>query len=274
MEGVDMRNIMFYSIKGGTGRTTILANLSYRLFRIGYSVGVIDLDIYSSGLSLFFNVPEDALTIQDFLENNDIELDEFINRNFRDISGNFNLNQNLRGRFYLLPSTNRIFEAGPNISYYRLIELINHINGRFRDNLDFLFYDLPGGLFSLPLNLMNIINGDTFLFYKNNKQNYYSLIYLLEYIYENGNRIFNPNNKFFLIINNSINLNDENYRILSEYMRRLYLRNFSLNINESIFIIPEIESLNSNSHLLNENEANQFENFKNRFIEVMGRDLR
>ncbi len=266
-----MNKIMFYSIKGGTGRSTMVANLAYQLYRIGYKVGLIDLDIYSSGLSLFFNIPQNATTIQDYLVNRDIDLEEFI-RYFLDISNTFNIHGQHRGQLFILPSKNRIFEYGLNINLNKLINLINFINENFNNRLDFVFYDLPGGLTSLSLHIMRHVLGDLFLFYKNNTQNYYSTIYFLNYLLNNRNII--NNNKIFLVINNYYENRLNNARIedLNNLMRSLYMRNIALENKQSIFKIPEISSLKSNSHLIFENNPGFeiLEEFKNNFQRIYG----
>jgi len=43
----------FYSVKGGTSRTTLTANLGAMLARQGYRVGLVDADIEGSGLDIF-----------------------------------------------------------------------------------------------------------------------------------------------------------------------------------------------------------------------------
>jgi MinD-like ATPase involved in chromosome partitioning or flagellar assembly len=271
-----MNKIMFYSIKGGTGRSTILANLAYQLYRIGYRVGLIDLDIYSSGLSLFFNIPQNAITIQDYLVDREIDLEELI-RFFSDISNNFNIHGQHRGQLFILPSKNRIFESGLNINLNKLMDLINFINENYNNRLDFVFYDLPGGLTSLSLHIMRNVSGDLFLFYKNNIQNFYSTIYFLNYLLNNINIInnnINNNNKIFIVINNSHEnqINNDRIEKINNLMRSLYMRNIAFENTKSIFKIPEISSLKSNSHLIFENNPGFeiLEEFKNNFQRIYG----
>jgi cellulose biosynthesis protein BcsQ/predicted hydrocarbon binding protein len=45
-----MKTLIFYSFKGGQGRSTAVANLATTLFRLGKSVLVLDLDVESPGL--------------------------------------------------------------------------------------------------------------------------------------------------------------------------------------------------------------------------------
>src|SRR5713101_3700329 len=57
-----MKVLTFYSYKGGQGRTTAVANLGCCLYRLGYNVVLLDLDIESPGLPAKFgrSVFEDA----------------------------------------------------------------------------------------------------------------------------------------------------------------------------------------------------------------------
>jgi len=70
--------ISFYSFKGGTGRTTALANVAYELAEQGLTVGCMDLDLAAPGLHMVFpNVgpaygPADK--IHDYLRDRDGEI--------------------------------------------------------------------------------------------------------------------------------------------------------------------------------------------------------
>lgn len=49
-----VKTISFYSFKGGTGRSTALANVSHALAEKGYDVGCMDLDLAAPGLHMIF----------------------------------------------------------------------------------------------------------------------------------------------------------------------------------------------------------------------------
>lgn len=49
-----MRTITFYSYKGGTGRTLLLANLSMLAARLGKRVVALDFDLEAPGLQYKF----------------------------------------------------------------------------------------------------------------------------------------------------------------------------------------------------------------------------
>ena len=47
--------IAFHSYKGGTGKTTIAANLASLLAKKGYRVFLLDLDVYAPSLHSYFD---------------------------------------------------------------------------------------------------------------------------------------------------------------------------------------------------------------------------
>src|SRR6478672_7198443 len=58
--------IAFHSYKGGTGKTTIAANLAALLAKKGYRVFLLDLDVYAPSLQAYFD-KEPKRWINDFL---------------------------------------------------------------------------------------------------------------------------------------------------------------------------------------------------------------
>jgi chromosome partitioning protein len=49
------RSIAFHSYKGGTGKTTLAANLAAKLASEGYNVTLLDLDVYAPSLQVYFD---------------------------------------------------------------------------------------------------------------------------------------------------------------------------------------------------------------------------
>jgi Mrp family chromosome partitioning ATPase len=49
-----VRTISFYSYKGGTGRTLLVANLAVYAARLGQTVAMVDLDLEAPGLAYKF----------------------------------------------------------------------------------------------------------------------------------------------------------------------------------------------------------------------------
>ena len=63
------RSIAFHSYKGGTGKTTLAANLAAKLASEGYNVALLDLDVYAPSLHVYFDYyPESWLN--DLLSDN------------------------------------------------------------------------------------------------------------------------------------------------------------------------------------------------------------
>jgi cellulose biosynthesis protein BcsQ len=50
-----MQSIAFHSYKGGTGKSTIAANLAAALAKEGYNVSLLDLDVYAPSLHVYFD---------------------------------------------------------------------------------------------------------------------------------------------------------------------------------------------------------------------------
>jgi chromosome partitioning protein len=63
------RCIVFHSYKGGTGKTTLSANFAALLAKKGYSVILLDLDVYAPSLQLYFET-DPKKWINDFLYEN------------------------------------------------------------------------------------------------------------------------------------------------------------------------------------------------------------
>lgn len=76
--------ISFYSFKGGTGRSTALANVAYSLSNQGFNVGCMDLDLAAPGLHMIFPKAEEAHghnnQIHDYLNSNktSIHIEDYI----------------------------------------------------------------------------------------------------------------------------------------------------------------------------------------------------
>ena len=60
--------IAFHSYKGGTGKSTISANISVLLVKMGYNVLLIDMDVYAPTLQTYFS-QEPTYWINNFLFN-------------------------------------------------------------------------------------------------------------------------------------------------------------------------------------------------------------
>ncbi len=97
-----VKTIAFHSYKGGTGKTTIAANLSTLLVSKGYNVLLVDMDVYAPSLHVYFNFkPEKWMNnyLLDDLEFTDVIYD------FTDIVNDFytsTLSENKIGLFSIV----------------------------------------------------------------------------------------------------------------------------------------------------------------------------
>ncbi|MFL2983292.1 MAG: Mrp/NBP35 family ATP-binding protein [Candidatus Neomarinimicrobiota bacterium] len=124
--------IAIASGKGGVGKSTVAANLACSIFKKGYKVGLLDLDIYGPSLPIILGINEQPKMTQD---NKLIPLDKFGLKvmSFGFISGN----------------ETPVIWRGPLVA--RMTEQF------FRDvewgNLDILILDLPPGTGDIQLTL-------------------------------------------------------------------------------------------------------------------------
>ncbi len=63
------KSIAVHSFKGGTGKSTITANVAAALVTRGKRVGVMDMDLEGPGLHVIFNIDPDEIqcTLNDVL---------------------------------------------------------------------------------------------------------------------------------------------------------------------------------------------------------------
>lgn len=61
------RKIVFLSPRGGTGKSSFIANIATSLASKGLRIGIVDLDLKSPSLGAIFNIDEKGLRLNDFL---------------------------------------------------------------------------------------------------------------------------------------------------------------------------------------------------------------
>lgn len=130
------------SFKGGTGKSTITANLAVTLARLGKRVAVIDLDLEGPGLHVIFGVGEGQVraTMNDVLQNSRPVRDAVI-----DLTERLNLEN---GCLLFCPAGHklkeilRIVDKGFNLQRFR--DALDNLAAEFR--LDHLLIDSHPGI--------------------------------------------------------------------------------------------------------------------------------
>lgn len=136
--------ISIHSYRGGTGKSNTTANLAATYAALGKRVAVVDTDIQSPGIHMILGLGEDApppvYALNDYLHGNcDIE------QAAMDITAQ--LNPNLTGKLYLVPSRTQASEIAKVIRGYDVGLLVDGYE-RLVDslNLDVLLIDTHPGL--------------------------------------------------------------------------------------------------------------------------------
>ncbi len=151
--------IALHSYKGGTGKTTIAANIAAILVKAGKKVALLDLDIYAPSLHNYFKINPKKY-INDFLDNN-ADLDETI----IDVAESANNKKLLPpGKFYAgfsNPNKNAIFkfEISNEPDYWKkqfrkLVFLREQIITKM--DIDYIIIDTSPGIRHWSINALSI----------------------------------------------------------------------------------------------------------------------
>lgn len=154
-----MKTIMFYSYKGGSGRTTTAANVAAGLTKLGKRVLCIDLDVDAPGLNIVFGIElsKNQHVIQDYLEETEIAIAlEQLDTSRIDVLQAFRdkfekpLPVSNSATLYLIPAKQEeediralpLRGATPEARMRRLCTY-------YKNDIDFLILDSPSGLRSM-----------------------------------------------------------------------------------------------------------------------------
>ena len=149
-----MKTLMFYSYKGGSGRTVAAANTAAALTKLGKRVAIIDLDFEAPGLQHVFSAEDtqqfkSGRGVQQYLKS-EIDLHELVNEVAIDIFGKagplfkFDVPEG-SVLIYIMASTRvtRVDAQEP-----RVATLMKNLAGKLKDvyQLDYLVIDAASGI--------------------------------------------------------------------------------------------------------------------------------
>ncbi|MFK5975882.1 MAG: AAA family ATPase [Sulfurovum sp.] len=211
-----------YSFKGGMGRSSTLAYLSYFYYLLGKKVVVLDCDFEAPGIaSMFFEreTRETKAGVLDYLIDLNIENEPKLDNYFMqsEVSDN-------SGNLYLFPSgidfdidnyINKISKIDFNSQTYtsNFIKLLKHIENILKPDL--IFVDLRAGLNESNGAILKNISDTNLLFFNSEEQNEDGLKIIL-------NLLDNTNDN--IIMNSTIRYSDTTTRKIYEDKLNLFLK--------------------------------------------------
>ena len=222
-----------YSFKGGMGRSTTLAYLSYFYYLMGKKIVVFDFDFEAPGIaSLFFEkkVREEKAGILDYL----IDLNLTDNLELNNYFLQYEVSKN-SGNLYLFPSgidyhienyINKISKINFNSNQYlnHFQKLLDEVNEKLKPDL--IFIDLRAGINESNGYILKNLSNKNLLFFNNEEQNEDGLKVILNSLETLENS---------LILNSTIRHFDNEVRILKEKSFNQFL---SKNINKPYYTMP------------------------------------
>lgn len=139
--GITNRPIAFIGIasgKGGVGKSTVTANIAYRLSKKGYHVGIIDADIYGSSIPTILEMEHKNPSMD-----NDKKIIPLSKNNIEVIST----------EFFTKPGQAVIWRGG------MLNSMLNHFfyDVKWNENLSVMLIDLPPGTGDVSLDIKNFV---------------------------------------------------------------------------------------------------------------------
>ncbi len=137
------KSIAVHSFKGGTGKTTIAANLAASLVSRGKRVGVMDMDLEGPGLHVIFNINPDEVryTLNDVLLDSSRPEEAVLEMNDR-------LGLNGHGELFFCPASVKVSEMLRTLRTGFEVESFSKAIEKVQSNfkLDYLLIDTHPGL--------------------------------------------------------------------------------------------------------------------------------
>lgn len=172
---------MFYSYKGGSGRTVASGNVAAALAKLGKRVMVVDMDFEAPGLHTLFDIEntekhQNLRGIQDYLRS-EVSREEARNEIIIDMGSKEEVGDKALpipkgGKLLYLkasPRTQALFTSDQNVYHIRMEDLIKHVGQE--ENLDYIILDAASGIreaFTLSLHVSETI----FLFFRWTRQHF------------------------------------------------------------------------------------------------------
>ncbi|RLA83299.1 MAG: hypothetical protein DRG78_04795 [Epsilonproteobacteria bacterium] len=258
-----------YSFKGGMGRSSTLAYLSYFFYLLGKKIVVLDCDFEAPGIASMFFEREKRETkagVLDYLIDLNIENEPKLDNYFiqSEVSDN-------SGNLYLFPSgidfdienyINKISKIDFNSQGYsnNFSKLLKHINKTLKP--DMIFIDLRAGINESNGLVLKGISDTNLLFFNSEEQNEDGLKVILNLLDNLDNSfIMNSTIRYFdseVRENKEKKLNNfliEEFNLNKEYIQKLGKDNEKVNIPHNAISVPY------KSEMLENNNINEFKNF-------------
>jgi len=262
-----MRELAFFSVKGGTGRSLALANLAVIMARSGRRIGCVDLDVMAPGLLSIFDLPEDsyrsrASVIDLLLDLNNIEL---LTNSFFDFGTNVGEEKNRLWLIAAKPEPREKYQELKNSDAWSPSSMAFFRNNFLRPfsemkQLDYLFIDARSGLAQESLCGLSLVERHLILFTRLDPQSINVTMHFLRLLKDYGYNRLIP-----VIVASNVPRGNENFplggqafRLSKEAVNVLQKINSALDefSTEIRCIIPFDESLLLRHRLISREEDN------------------
>jgi len=233
----------FYSYKGGTGRTTLLANVAALLAREGHDVACVDLDVNAPGLDVVFSLKDEDYpprSLLDYFSGAKVSIEE-MSVLYR--------HPELRGRLYIFPIP-RVPTLGTRRPLAPIIRgMTDHLETfvkRVQERLgvEFILLDARSGFTSESVVHFTLAD-EIFVVTRYSYQHIIGTAHILEVIKQvQVGRIKRPL-EYFVVINDvpynlPKNIEEELMRFKEEYAAVLIRENRKLRWKDRIVVFDEV----------------------------------